>query len=62
MNPVFDKFPIRLSSNFNVEKGQFLGYIERCNPRPNNFFLSTVSDNRSVDIYNVANSEARLLR
>jgi hypothetical protein len=29
MNPVFDKLPIRLSSNFNVERGQFLGYIDK---------------------------------
>jgi hypothetical protein len=23
MNPIFDKFPIQLSSNFNVERGQY---------------------------------------
>jgi hypothetical protein len=62
MNPVFDKLPIRLSSNFNVERGQFLGYIESSNPRPNKWSLSTGSDNRAVDIYNVANSEARFMR
>jgi hypothetical protein len=62
MNPVFDKFPIQLSSNFNVEREQYLGYIERCNSRPNKFSLSTGSDNRAVDIYNVANSEARFMR
>jgi hypothetical protein len=38
------------------------GYIERCNSRPNKFSLSTGSDNRAVDIYNVANSEARFMR
>jgi hypothetical protein len=48
--PVFDKLPIRLSSNFNVERGQFLGYIESSNPRPNKWSLSTGSDNRAVDI------------
>jgi hypothetical protein len=53
MNPVFDKLPIRLSSNFNVERGQFLGYIESSNPRPNKCSLSTGSDNRAVDICNV---------
>ena len=58
MNPVFDKFPIRLSSNFNVERGQLLGYIKT----PNKLPLSTGSDNRAVDIYNVANSEARFKR
>jgi hypothetical protein len=49
MNPVFDKLTIRLSSNFNVERGQFLGYIESSNPRPNKWSLSTGSDNRSTD-------------
>ena len=62
MNPVFDQFPIRLSSNFNVERGQLLGYIESSNPRPNKCSLSTGSDNRAVDICNVANSEARFMR
>ena len=62
MNPVFDKLPIRLSYNFNVERGQFLGYIESSKPRPNTCSLSIGSDNRAVDIYNAANSEARFMR
>jgi hypothetical protein len=33
--------------------------MESSNPRPNKCSLSTGSDNRAVDIYNVANSEAR---